>query len=158
MRSAFGWVWALALFGCAEGPGIASLDDLSIGMPGAGMAGVPADGPATGAPGAGAGFEATVMPLINEACNCHQSEPILMAPFSLKVGEAYQNLVNKPSAQQPAMMLVSPGSLNDSYLWHKLNNTQLEVMGMGVQMPSTIPLDATQLGVIATWITQGAQP
>ena len=43
----------------------------------------------SGAAGGGAGpsFAATVQPLFNAACNCHQTSPILMAPFSLKPEE-----------------------------------------------------------------------
>ena len=101
-------------------------------------------------------FALTVQPLIDQTCNCHQTSPILMAPFSLKPGEAYDNLVSKPSAQVMTMALVTPGSLNESYLWHKLNGTQLEVGGLGAQMPSTLPLDAEDLHVFELWIASGA--
>jgi hypothetical protein len=107
---------------------------------------------------AGPSFETTVQPLFNLACNCHQTTPILMAPFSLKPGEAYANLVQKPSMQLASMLLVKPSSLNESYLWHKVNGTQLEVGGQGQIMPSTIPLDAMQLQVIEAWIAGGAAP
>ena len=104
------------------------------------------------------GFAANVQPLVTAACNCHQSTPILMAPFSLKPAEAYANLVDKPSMQLPSMVLVDPGSLNTSYLWHKLNDTQREVGGSGLVMPSTIPLNAEELRVFERWIAAGAQP
>lgn len=103
------------------------------------------------------GFAANVQPLINMACNCHQSTP-LMAPFSLKPGEAYANLVNKPAMQLPSMMLVKPGVLNESYVWHKVNGTQLQVGGMGMIMPSTVPLHADELKVFERWIAAGATP
>jgi hypothetical protein len=109
-------------------------------------------------PEPGPSYEATVQPLFNLACNCHQTTPILMAPFSLKQGEAYANLVQKPSMQLATMMLVKPSSLNESYLWHKVNGTQLEVGGSGQKMPSTLPLDAMQLLVIERWIAGGAAP
>jgi len=105
-----------------------------------------------------AGFAATVEPLIGQACNCHQTEPILMAPFSLKRGEAYGNLVDKPSSELPSMMLVSPGALNQSYLWHKINDTQLEVGGSGTVMPSTVPLNDEEKRVFERWIAAGAPP
>jgi hypothetical protein len=104
------------------------------------------------------GFAANVLPLINAACNCHQSSPILMAPFSLKPAEAYANLVNKPALQLTTMMLVKPGSLNESYVWHKLNNTQISVGGEGLIMPSNIPLKPDELRVFERWIAAGATP
>ncbi|HKU44349.1 MAG TPA: hypothetical protein VJR89_39590 [Polyangiales bacterium] len=98
-----------------------------------------------------------MQPLINSACNCHQSTP-LMAPFGLKPAEAYANLVNKPAMQLPSMLLVEPGDLNDSYLWHKINGTQLQVGGMGLIMPSTVPLNAEERRVFERWIAAGATP
>src|SRR5687767_5829568 len=69
----------------------------------------------------GPSYAATVQPLFDQACNCHQSTPFLMAPFSLKPVEAYGNLVERPSMQLPSMRLVAPGALNESYLWHKVS-------------------------------------
>lgn len=106
----------------------------------------------------GPSFATTVQPLFNQACNCHQSSPILMAPFSLKPGEAYTNLIDVPSMQLPAMALVEPGVLNDSYLWHKVNGTQEAVGGSGKIMPFTVPLDASELVIIERWIAGGALP
>ena len=48
-----------------------------------------------------------------------------MAPFSLKHGEAYANLVNNRRCKLPSMCAVKPGDLQYSYLWHKINGTQL---------------------------------
>lgn len=100
-------------------------------------------------------FEASVLPLINAACNCHQSTPI-MAPFSLLPDEAYDNLVNRPAMELPSMLLVKPGALNDSYVWHKVTGTHLEVGGSGMIMPYTFPLDADERAVFERWIAAGA--
>ena len=81
-----------------------------------------------------------------------------MAPFTLKEGEAYAAIVNVPSMQVPSMMLVKPGSLEESYLWHKINGTYLEVGGTGMIMPSTIPLNEEEKKIFSTWILAGAQP
>lgn len=133
--------------------GLMGCGDDSMSMPGEPTAGVPAAG--TGA--AQVSFASEVMPnIIVKACNCHQTEPILMAPISLKVGEAYDNLVGVPSEQLTTMNLVEPGSLNASYLWHKLNDTHLEVGGSGLRMPSTIPLDAADIDLVGRWIAGGA--
>jgi hypothetical protein len=113
---------------------------------------------AAGSGSSTSGFETSVQPFINMACNCHQSSPILMAPFSLKPGEAYKNLVNVPSMQLPRMLLVKPGSTQDSYLWHKIDNTHLQVGGSGQVMPSNIPLNAEEKKIFERWILGGALP
>ena len=113
-------------------------------------------GNSAGMTGSEYGFEATVMPLVDEACRCHQTEPILMAPFSLKHGEAYDQLVGVASFDVPSMVRVAPGSLNTSYLWHKVTGTQLEVMGKGVIMPPTVPLNQAEQEVFGRWIAAGA--
>jgi hypothetical protein len=79
-----------------------------------------------------------------------------MAPFSLKQGEAYDNLVGVASFDVPSMVRVSPGSLNDSYLWHKVDGTQLEVMGKGQIMPPGVPLNPSERDVFGRWIAAGA--
>jgi hypothetical protein len=83
---------------------------------------------------------------------------MLMAPFSLKHGEAYANLVNAPSIQLPSMMRVAPGDPSHSYLWHKINGTQAQVGGSGMIMPSTIPLNADEKTIFERWIMAGAPP
>lgn len=123
-------------------------DDGGAGAPAGGMAGAGADD---------VSFAATVQPLFDQACNCHQSTP-LMAPFSLKAADAYDNIVGAPASQLPSMPLVTPGKLNQSYLWHKLDGTQLEVGGLGARMPSNIPLDESQKDIVARWIAAGAPP
>ena len=130
---------ASALHACA-----AEMDDVGGNQAGAGV-------------GNGPSF-ATVQPLLKEACNCHQSSPILMAPFSLKPDEAYRNLVGVPSMQLPSMALVKPGVLNESYVWHKVNGTQAAVGGSGMIMPFTLPLKPDELVVIERWIAGGALP
>lgn len=103
-----------------------------------------------------AGFEVRVMPLVDEACRCHQTEPILMAPFSLKRAEAYDNLVGVASIDLPSMVRVAPGSLNGSYLWHKVAGTHLEVMGKGTIMPPGVPLNQDERDAFGRWIAAGA--
>lgn len=104
------------------------------------------------------GFESTVQPFIDKACNCHQSTPVLMAPFSLKRGDAYGNLVNVPSIQLPSMVRVKPGATSASYLWHKIEGTQLQVGGSGMIMPYTFPLNPDERAIFERWITAGAPP
>jgi hypothetical protein len=124
----------------------------------AGCGGGGEDSGGAGSGGSDASFALTVQPLFDQACNCHQSSPILMAPFSLKPGEAYDNIVGVPAMQLPTMALVAPGMLNQSYLWHKVQGTQAAVGGSGMIMPFTVPLNADELRIIERWIAAGAPP
>ena len=147
-------LWALAtVAGCASNPPT-TLDSQTAA---AAISGAIPSSAGAGSTN-GSGFEATVQPFINMACNCHQSSPILMAPFSLKPGEAYKAIVNVPSMQLQSMLLVKPGSTQDSYLWHKVNNTHLALGGSGQVMPSTIPLNAEEKKLFERWILGGALP
>ena len=152
-----GVVWS-ALSACGGDSSVGPSAGAGAAAPG--NAGTGAAGGMAGAAGtiAPISFAQSIQPKIDEACNCHQSTPILMAPFSLKVGEAYGNLVGTASQQLPTMQRVKPGSLNESYLWHKINGTQLEVGGSGLIMPSNIPLSEEEIDLFARWIATGAQP
>jgi hypothetical protein len=78
--------------------------------------------------------------------------------LNLEYDAAYDSLVGVP-ATQVDMLLVAPGSPEDSYLWHKLRGTHLEVGGSGEQMPlGAVPLDAEAMTRIETWIMIGAPP
>jgi hypothetical protein len=89
-------------------------------------------------------------------------------------------LVGVKSAEDPSMNLVTPGDLEDSYLWHKVSGDQNDdptvvsgcqpaatganpcsdcVSGApcGVQMPFANTLDPSAVCAIQNWITQGAK-
>jgi hypothetical protein len=156
----------VSLGGCASTANTANTDGhvsagnptISAGSPAAAnTAGIAASAGASAAATDVVSFETSVQPFINMACNCHQSDP-LMAPFSLKKGEAYKAIVSVPSNQVTSMMLVKPGSTQESYLWHKVNGTFLDVGGSGQIMPSTIPLNETEKKIFESWILAGAKP
>ena len=90
---------------------------------------------------------------------CHDGRPDTPAGFlDLGPDAAYDSLVGAPSIQAD-MPLVTPGSLKDSYLWHKLEGTHLGVGGSGEPMPLLSgPLPPEALERIATWISIGAPP
>jgi hypothetical protein len=71
---------------------------------------------------------------------------------------AFDNLVNTPSSQVPTVARVQPGASGNSYLWAKLQGTQVAAGGQGVQMPKTGSLTATELATIQVWIDGGALP
>lgn len=72
---------------------------------------------------------------------------------------AYDNTVNVPSKQQAeGMPLINPCRSSESYLWHKIAGSQVEVGGQGNQMPPSEPrASQEQLEVVAKWINEGAK-
>lgn len=102
-----------------------------------------------------------ILPLWTYNCviYCHGAGPEgPAAGLSLEWNLAYDELVGV-QATQVDMLLVAPGAPEDSYLWHKLNDTHLDVGGAGVSMPLAQPLlDAETLERIETWIAIGAPP
>jgi hypothetical protein len=69
----------------------------------------------------------------------------------------YAGIVNQPSVELPTMDRIEPGNHLQSYLWHKINGTQLSAGGSGVRMPQFGPFfSAAELDGIAGWIDAGA--
>jgi hypothetical protein len=69
---------------------------------------------------------------------------------NLSAGQAYNNLVNKASIQNPAMMRVKPGESVNSYLMKK-------IIGEGTsRMPPGGQLSQVNIDSIALWINNGA--
>jgi hypothetical protein len=65
--------------------------------------------------------------------------------------------INVASDDVGTMDRIEPGSTSNSYIWHKLNNTQSSVGGAGVQMPKgRSPLSNSELTMVETWILEGA--
>lgn len=102
-------------------------------------------------------FADAVWPIFDEECGCHQDSNGA-GKLKLTKKDAFDNMVGVPSNQLPSMNLVEPGSPMDSYLWHKLNNTQKSVDGKGKRMPPGGLLDADVLAGIEQWILAGAEP
>ena len=75
----------------------------------------------------------------------------------LTVEKSYADLVDAPSPTVPGINQVEPGDTNKSYLWHKVNGTQANVGGLGLQMPQGGMLSAEDLAKIEAWITAGAK-
>lgn len=66
--------------------------------------------------------------------------------------------VDVASTEVTTMVRIAPGSLEDSYLWHKLQGTAPSVGGVDSQMPfdGSAPLSTEQLSLIEDWILAGA--
>ena len=77
-------------------------------------------------------------------------------------GDAYDAIVGVPSEQLDSMNLIEPGDPDQSYVWHKLNDTHEDVGGLGDFMPKIdeVGVDPTlsdsQLDIIRAWIEDGA--
>jgi hypothetical protein len=67
------------------------------------------------------------------------------------------NPLLQPSGDVPSLANITPGSLEDSYLWHKVQGTQNSVNGSGVRMPrgrAALPDD--EILMLEIWIQEGA--
>ena len=70
-------------------------------------------------------------------------------------------IVDISSKQVPSMLLVAPGNLDGSYLWHKLLGSQSSVGGEGLSMPKIATnvggrLSDADLMIVKEWIEEGA--
>lgn len=84
--------------------------------------------------------------------NCHGSSPQL--GMSLVAGQTFASTVNVPSAQQPSLDRIEPGSPEQSYLWRKVTR---DPSVSGAFMPlGAPPLNQTQLDLLRSWILAGA--
>lgn len=106
-------------------------------------------------------FSEQVQPVFNEQCLCHMESPsgTQVAPFlTLNEGRSLGELVGVASMEAPDLARVEPGVPEESYLWHKLRGTHLDVGGSGEIMPPTGSLEETTIQLIEDWIAQGAEP
>ncbi|MCH9682069.1 MAG: hypothetical protein K0V04_11595 [Deltaproteobacteria bacterium] len=140
-----------------DGGGSTDAADSTTDAPGStGTPGSTTDDASTGA--VGAEFEQEIYPIIMANCSCHLGAA---HPTGLTMGtaaEAYSNLVGVDSGQNPGMARVTPSSAQDSYLFHKVSGTQMDVGGSGGRMPLNMPpLTKEDIGAIQLWIDNGAQ-
>ena len=106
-------------------------------------------------------YEADVQPIWNGNCLCHMQndEGVMQAPvLTLNADLSFGELVGTASEQLPSMDRVTPAQPEESYLWHKLQGTHLDVGGMGDSMPQVGQLQPDALAVIEAWIAAGAEP
>jgi hypothetical protein len=84
--------------------------------------------------------------------SCHGTAK--QAGLDLTEGNAYANLVNVQSTNEPSQTRVIPGDTLNSYLVIKLEGRQ----SFGVQMPNgQAPLDSVDMANIKNWIAKGAK-
>jgi hypothetical protein len=71
----------------------------------------------------------------------------------LKAGQAYNNIVNRPSVENPALLRVLPNDPANSYLYRKITGSGIT----GDRMPQgQAPLTDAQISLIRNWIRRGA--
>lgn len=104
------------------------------------------------------GYDDDIQGIWNANCTCHLEgvSGTMTAPFlKLNSGSSHAELV-AVVAMETALDRVAPGVLDDSYLWHKLNDTHLSVGGKGDKMPPATILSDEKIELIRAWILQGA--
>ena len=149
-----GLLWAGAALALGMGPGIAS----GLSPADAGDHSVAKTEKKSEEAGGTISFPRDVMPVLRKSCavkGCHVA-PKPKVGVNLLPGQAYDNLVSRPSVQSD-LPRVTPGKVEQSYLWYKLQGTQ-EQVGKGKQMPPTARLALTdeEMELLRRWIEQGA--
>lgn len=93
-----------------------------------------------------------IQPIWDASCvTCHAQ--FLTAP-------AYETIVDVVSPQHGTMNRITPGNLDESYIWLKITDAHLAAGGQGTVMPPPpMPLlEQAQIDMIQTWIEEGAAP
>jgi hypothetical protein len=100
-------------------------------------------------------FDEDIVPVFQNNCTlsgCHDAAGT--AGLVLLPGEAYADLVDVKSMNEPEYMRVEPGDAENSYLIIKLESRQTA----GAQMPrGRAPLSEETIQTIRNWIKQGAE-
>lgn len=86
------------------------------------------------------------------AIGCHdplgQSSQMILTP-----GQAYGNIVNRPSVEMPGLSRIKPNDVTNSYLYRKITGAGIT----GDRMPlGSPPLSDAQIQLIRNWIRRGA--
>jgi hypothetical protein len=106
-------------------------------------------------------YMADIQPIWDTKCvaGCHIESGIAQTNGPILTAEkSYGELIDVPSKTVNGIVQVKPGDPTTSYLWHKVNGTQANVGGLGLQMPQGGMLSAEELATIEAWIVAGAKP
>lgn len=71
----------------------------------------------------------------------------------LTQGQAYGNIVNRPSVEMPALSRIQPNDVTNSYLYRKITGAGITGDRMPLGGP---PLSDAQIQLIRNWIRRGA--
>lgn len=109
---------------------------------------------------AGLSYAADIQPIWDANCiGCHSAGNV--AEFLDLSGDSYGNVVGVLSSQATALQLIEANNAADSYLIHKLRNTQLDAGGSGGPMPAgamPMPLPEETIAMIEMWVDGGVLP
>lgn len=103
----------------------------------------------------GATFAQVQSQIFNTSCafaGCHAGSSPAQG-MHLGSGQAYANIVNVPSNEQPSKDRIEPGSPSMSYLWLKVTG---DPSISGSRMPIGGQLSQAQLDLLESWILAGA--
>ena len=102
-------------------------------------------------------FKTQIQPILDAQCVfCHVTGA---ENGGLNLGRRVARASLLATSTEAPMPRVTPGAVEQSYLIHKLRDTQLKAGGSGNRMPMNDPprpLDEGQLGLIVRWIEAGA--
>lgn len=103
-------------------------------------------------------FTADIVPLLKSRCVMCHLPGAEQAGLALHPKGGYANLVDIKSTQS-ALLRVSPGKPDDSYLYRKITGTHTQVGGSGERMPfGESSLSAEEIDRVRHWIAGGAKP
>ena len=102
-------------------------------------------------------FNTDIVPLLKSRCVMCHLPGAEQAGLALHPKGGYANLVDVKSTQS-ALLRVSPGKPDDSYLYRKITGTHTQV-GSGERMPfGETSLTAEEIDRVRRWIEGGAKP
>ena len=90
-------------------------------------------------------------------CHIEGGNGALTTGLILSADLSHASLVDAMSVGGSSLVRVAPGDYENSYLWHKIMNTQVDVGGSGYQMPIG-GLPEEEVAKIEAWIEAGAKP
>ena len=108
--------------------------------------------------GASVSYREHLEPLVLKRClDCHTAEEP-KANLVLEPGVGYQQMVGRASTQVPTLKLVTPGDLENSYLWLKLDQRAAVGEGMPRSFLGAKRLPPAEQERFRRWIEDGALP
>lgn len=101
-------------------------------------------------------FQNDVMPIFMARCVMCHVEGAELGNLRL-YPDAWAQLVGVPSKESP-LRRIEAGAADKSYLYLKVQGTQLKASGSGARMPfQQDPLTTAELALLRKWIEEGAQ-
>ena len=108
--------------------------------------------------GASVSYREHLEPLVLKRClDCHTAEEP-KANLVLEPGVGYQQMVGRASTQVPTLKLVTPGDLENPYLWLKLDQRAAVGEGMPRSFLGAKRLPPAEQERFRRWIEDGALP